>query len=232
MNGMDFQRARSDEQRDLRRRTILNAATTMLGEMPVAALSLNELSRRVGLAKSNVLRYFESREDVLLELLSASLHDWIEDLDFTQIDTGVAPLDRSEIIATRLADSLADRPVLCDLISARAAVLERNVSADAVLRHKRSVNASVEILSDALQVCLPELDSDDIYQSIAITLLMTSGAWPQDQPTEAMLAAYAADPAIATHRLSFRVFLQQVITISLSGLLVRRGVAPTPERTG
>ena len=30
--------------------------------MPVAELSLNELSRRVGLAKSNVLRYFESRE--------------------------------------------------------------------------------------------------------------------------------------------------------------------------
>lgn len=36
----------------------------MLSEMPVAKLSLNELSRRIGLAKSNVLRYFESREAV------------------------------------------------------------------------------------------------------------------------------------------------------------------------
>jgi hypothetical protein len=43
-------------------------AAAMLREMPVAELSLNELSRRVGLAKSNVLRYFETREAVLLEL--------------------------------------------------------------------------------------------------------------------------------------------------------------------
>ncbi|MEU6392218.1 hypothetical protein [Streptomyces sp. NPDC046939] len=34
--------------------------------MPVAKVSLNGLSRRVGLAKSNVLRYFESREAILL----------------------------------------------------------------------------------------------------------------------------------------------------------------------
>jgi len=46
-------------------------------EMPVADLSLNELSRRVGLAKSNVLRYFESREAVLLELLDSAWRDWL-----------------------------------------------------------------------------------------------------------------------------------------------------------
>lgn len=59
---MTFQRARSEEQREGRRRAILDTAAAMLTEMPVADLSLNELSRRVGLAKSNVLRYFESRE--------------------------------------------------------------------------------------------------------------------------------------------------------------------------
>jgi AcrR family transcriptional regulator len=56
-----FRRARTEEQREARRRAILGTAEAMLAEMPVAALSLNELSRRVGLAKSNVLRYFETR---------------------------------------------------------------------------------------------------------------------------------------------------------------------------
>ena len=32
---MSFQRARSDEQREIRRRTILDTAAAMLGEMPV-----------------------------------------------------------------------------------------------------------------------------------------------------------------------------------------------------
>src|SRR5215470_2837235 len=75
-----FQRARSDEQRAIRRQTILDTATAMLEEMPVAELSLNELSRRVGLAKSNVLRYFDSREAVLLELLESLTGEWLEHL--------------------------------------------------------------------------------------------------------------------------------------------------------
>src|SRR3954465_11105581 len=75
-----FQRARSEEQRAARRQAILRTAEAMLAEMPVAALSLNELSRRVGLAKSNVLRYFESREAVLLELLDAAWREWLDAL--------------------------------------------------------------------------------------------------------------------------------------------------------
>jgi AcrR family transcriptional regulator len=68
-----FQRARSEAQREARRQAILGAAAAMLAEMPVAEVTLNELSRRAGLAKSNVLRYFESREAVLLELLDATI---------------------------------------------------------------------------------------------------------------------------------------------------------------
>ncbi len=195
----------------------------MLAEMPVAALSLNELSRRVGLAKSNVLRYFESREDVLLELLSTGLRKWVEALDLSRVDPDALPLERTDAVASAVAQSLAERPVLCDLISAQAAVLERNVSTEAILRHKRSVNASVQILSESLSGSFPELDGNDVYQAIAITLLMTGGAWPHDRPTEALLAAYAVDAEIAAHQLSFGVFLQQVVAISLAGLLARRG---------
>ena len=72
-----FQRARSDEQRALRSQAILDTAAAMLQEMPAADVSLNELSRRVGLAKSNVLRYFDSREAVLLELLASRSREWL-----------------------------------------------------------------------------------------------------------------------------------------------------------
>src|SRR6476646_3584373 len=75
-----FQRARSDEQRALRSEAILDTAAAMLDEMPVSDISLNELSRRVGLAKSNVVRYFDSREDVLLELLTRSMREWLAGL--------------------------------------------------------------------------------------------------------------------------------------------------------
>src|SRR5262245_43137526 len=127
--GMTFQRARSEEQREVRRRAILDTAAAMLTEMPVAKVSLNELSRRVGLAKSNVLRYFESREEVLLELLDVEVQQWLADLE-RAAQAGEGTLrQRGDRLAAILAESLAQRPVLCDLTSAHAAVLEHNVSA-------------------------------------------------------------------------------------------------------
>src|ERR1700744_1217086 len=76
-----FQRARSKEQREARRQAILDTAAAMLDEMPVSEVTLNELSRRVGLAKSNVLRYSESREAIMLELLDQAWKQWLTDLE-------------------------------------------------------------------------------------------------------------------------------------------------------
>src|SRR4051794_18653695 len=136
-----FQRARSDEQRAARTQAILETAAAMLEEMPVADISLNELSRRVGLAKSNVLRYFESREAVLLELLTSSLHEWLEHLAAdlpSAVRRRTAFTRRAEELANTIAGSLVARPVLCDLISAHASVLEHNVSVDAIIHSKRA----------------------------------------------------------------------------------------------
>ena len=95
---MTFQRARSPEQRAERRRSILDTASVMLAEMPVADVTLNELARRVGLAKSNVLRYFDSREAVLLELLHAALQEWLDALrsDLPAAVDSTGPAERAE----------------------------------------------------------------------------------------------------------------------------------------
>jgi AcrR family transcriptional regulator len=114
----------------------------MLTEMPVAQITLNELSRRVGLAKSNVLRYFESREAVLLELLDSAWQEWLAQLE------------------------------------------------------------------------------EDLGR--AIDAVMVAGAvWTSTQPSAAMLAAYEADPALASMRLDFTATLREVLEVLISGLLAR-----------
>src|SRR5438270_10055126 len=146
-----FKRARSEEQRTQRRQVILDTAATMLAEVPVAQVSLNELSRRGGLAKSNVLRYFESREAVLLELLDRALREWLAEVA-DELAAGVDPErpagERGERFAAVVAHSLARRTVLCDLIGAQAGVLEHNVSTDAVVRFKRSALAGLDSMAD------------------------------------------------------------------------------------
>ncbi len=220
-----FQRARSAEQREQRRRAILDTAAAMLAEMPVAEVSLNELSRRVGLAKSNVLRYFESREAVLLELLDAATAEWLESLDAVlgaAADPAAGPYERADAVAAALTDSLIARPVLCDLVSAQAAVLERNVSAQVAAQYKRAAVAAAGTLARLVAARLPELGDDDAVRFAAALMLTTGAAWSHAHPSAAMLDAYAADPSLTACRLDLADMLRQMFAVVLSGLLARR----------
>jgi len=219
-----FQRARSDEQRALRSQAILDTAAAMLEEMPVADLSLNELSRRVGLAKSNVLRYFDSREAVLLELLSASAREWLAHLA-AELPSAVSRRAgferRAEQLAAAISGSLVDRPVLCDLISAQAAVLEHNVSAAAVTRYKLASLADAEALAALVRDALPELSRDDAWRYVIATWLMTSALWPHARPPEAVLEAHAGDERLARMFLEFPDALADHLTTVAIGLRAR-----------
>jgi AcrR family transcriptional regulator len=219
-----FQRARSEEQREARRQAILGAAAAMLAEMPVAEVTLNELSRRAGLAKSNVLRYFESREAVLLELLDAAWRDWLgrvdEELDGA-ID-GAAPVTvRSGRLAGAVAASLATRPMLCDLLSAQAAVLEHNVSPQVAAQYKRASVAGIDALGTIFGRCVPELGEAAAFRLAGAVLLTTAALWPHTQPSAAMLAAYEADPELAALRLDFTTTLTEMLEVLVAGLLAR-----------
>ncbi|MEV0776560.1 TetR family transcriptional regulator [Streptomyces sp. NPDC050433] len=219
-----FKRARSEEQRAQRRQAILDTAASMLTEMPVAQVSLNELSRRVGLAKSNVLRYFESREAVLLELLDIACQEWQEYLEGA-LASGVdadAPLpERGDQVADVLAASLADRPVLCDLMSAQAAVLERNVSPAVAAEYKRTAIVNVGALAALVRGHVPELREEDAPKFAAVCVMSTGAVWTHAQPSAAMLAVYEADPALAAMRIDFTTTLREVLEVVLSGLLAR-----------
>ncbi|MFH8252608.1 TetR family transcriptional regulator [Microbacterium sp. B2969] len=219
---MEFQRARSDAQRDERRRVILQTTARMLTQMPVAELSLNEISRRVGLAKSNVLRYYESREAILLELLNVELQDWAAALD-AELTTSDRDLPaRAEHVAKVVARSMDQRPVMCDLISSQASVLERNISAGLALEHKRLIGESVATLVRALRRALPELDDATAYRLVAMTLISASGAWPQSHPSPAVLEAYALEPSLQNAQLSFTDAITEYVEVGILGLIARQ----------
>jgi AcrR family transcriptional regulator len=221
-----FQRARSQEQREVRRQAILGAAAAMLAEMPVAEVTLNELSKRAGLAKSNVLRYFESREAVLLELLDAAWQDWLIQLDkdlAEALDPDAPVTGRCGRQAEAVAASLASRPMLCDLISAQAAVLERNVSPQVAAKYKRASMAGIGALGALMLRCVPELGEPDAVKLAGATLMTTGALWPHTHPSAAMLAAYDNDPELAAMRLDFTATIREVLDVMAAGLLALGG---------
>lgn len=221
MGHVNFQRARTNEQRTERRRQILDAAAAMLTEMPVAELSLTALSRRACLAKANVLRYFDSREAVLLELLEAQMAECITELESAPAPDGSAR-ERGDRLAGLFAVSLAARPTLCDLIASQTTVLERNISVETAIRHKRKIRELLRPLVRLTRRYLPELGDEDTNALVQTVMLTAVAAWPASRPPQALLAAYEADPSLAVMRIDFAGAVRRSGEVTAAGLLARR----------
>ncbi|CAM5360604.1 TetR/AcrR family transcriptional regulator OS=Streptomyces tendae OX=1932 GN=GUR47_24385 PE=4 SV=1 [Streptomyces tendae] len=219
----NFQRARSEEQREVRRQAILDTTAAMLEEMPIGVVSLNELSRRVGLAKSNVLRYFESREEILLELLDRAWRQWVADLPalaHAGIDQDAPVTRRTEQFAAVIAGSLSQRRVLCDLLSAQAGVLEHNVSPRVAARYKRAAVANVAGIAASAHQHLPELGTG-AAQLTAAVIMAVGAVWTHARPSAAMLAAYEADPSLTAFKLDFVPALRDMVATLTAGTIAR-----------
>ncbi|MBE1498328.1 AcrR family transcriptional regulator [Amycolatopsis lexingtonensis] len=210
-----FQRARRPEQIEARRTAILAAAREMLGQRPVAEISLRELSCRVGLAKSNVLRYFDSREAIFLEVLDGSWSAWLDELAFG--DLPGPPSAREERIAGTIASTLAERRLLCELISAMAPVLERNISLDFARGFKHRAAANLERLASLVRAGVPELSADAARVFARSVVVVVSGAWPYANPTEAVALATAE----AGGAPGFEAVVAENLTNLLAGLVAR-----------
>jgi AcrR family transcriptional regulator len=76
MTAETYQRARRPEQKLERRDAILAAASELALRDGVRAVSLADIAARVGIHKSALLRYFETREQIFLELTARAWREW------------------------------------------------------------------------------------------------------------------------------------------------------------
>jgi AcrR family transcriptional regulator len=213
-----FQRARRPEQRELRRQEILDAAEALLAEMPAEEISLRELARRLDVSKTHVVRYFESREGVFLELLNRMRQSWLE-----AIPTEWSNPD----VMQALADSLAARPVMCQLWSMLPNVLERNVSAETVHAYKLVDLGQRTELASQIAARTP-LSADDALLLTEHIVVGLVGLWPFSRPSPALIEATRDDPRLARARVDFPARYGELLRVMLAGMIARDSRTATP----
>jgi AcrR family transcriptional regulator len=200
---MAYQRARSQEHKEERREAILAAAHELARGSSVRDVSLGDIARRVGLAKSNLLRYFESREQVFLTLLLREWEAWRRE----------AAADPD---AAGLARTLAGRPLFCDLLGEQSAVLEHNVSGEAVRAFRA---ASIELVRGlAAEVAAATgLAEADAFEVVAAALLLAAGLYPLTNPAPHVVEIYAEAPGLLQP--DFEGRLRRLLETLVSGYL-------------
>jgi AcrR family transcriptional regulator len=210
-----YQRARRPEQKEERREAIISAARELAGERPVREISLGDIARRVGLAKSNLLRYFESREHVFLCLLLREWEDWRLDAA-RRLRSGRAT---TTSVAGTIARTLSARPLLCDLISEMSAVLERNVSISTVQAFKAQSIDMVDELGAVVAERIPDLSIPQARETVAAALILTAGLWPIANPAPHVSAMFAELPELTRAHVDFEPRLKELLKALITGFL-------------
>ena len=225
MSAETYQRARRPEQKLERRDAILGAARELALRDGVRAVSLAGIAARVGIHKSALLRYFETREQIFLELTAEAWRDWARalhaGLDAAAPDS--ASPGSAALVADVFARAFADRPLFCDLIAHTPLNLERNVSPEAVRRYKLTSLGVVDEAAALVQRTLPTLTLAEAREFVATLASLAGSLWQIANPAPALAELYASDPALAQACVDLAPRLRRTAEILLAGLKAAGG---------
>jgi AcrR family transcriptional regulator len=219
-----FERARSADAKRVRERDILDAALRLALERTVRSVTLTDVAARVGLHKSALLRYFESREQILLLLAAEEWPRWSAAV--RERLAALPPDGPADAVAAALADTLVERPLFCDLLAHVPLGLERNVSVDTVRRYKLGTGHEVDLIAAALRRAVPGLGPTEAVDAIATATSLAGAFWQMATPPATIGELYRTDPELTHAVVDVGPRLRRILAA-----LLRGGGAPHAGRS-
>jgi AcrR family transcriptional regulator len=195
MASTDFKRARSDEAKRVREQAILEAATALAAERGIRNVTLTDIATAVGMHKSAMLRYFETREQIFLTLTADGWRDWSHSLREQLAE--LAPGAPAAAIASVIAGSLVGRPTFCDLLAQAPLNLERNVSLDSVRAFKLVTLEEVDRIGNSLRRLRPGISETEAIDIIAAATSLAGALWQMATPGPEVRRLYREDPRLS-----------------------------------
>ena len=142
-------RARSEEQKALRRQAVLEAAETYFLDVGYEAFSMAQLAKRAGLVKGTLYLYFRTREELFLTLYEKSLSRWRE----VFISNLSEPIS-SEDYARKLHNTAMADGTFVPLLIRLEHVIEHNVSIPRLIESKRAFIQEVDLVAESTSKAL------------------------------------------------------------------------------
>jgi AcrR family transcriptional regulator len=209
-----FMRARSPEHKIQRRGAILAAALDLAAREGVQGVTLGAVATAVGLAKSNVLRYFGTREEIYLGLAAQQWQEWAIDVA-TRLEEPSG--DFGAALAGALTSSLTTRPVFCDLQSVLAATLERHAGLAAVREYKRAAIGALTAVGSRIAAG-GVVSEQEGFELAAAAVTFAGMLWPAAHPPEVLRTLYEQEPELARACPPFGPTLERLIRALAAGL--------------
>jgi AcrR family transcriptional regulator len=212
---VEFHRARSPQAKQLRRDAILDAARRLGTSKGVSLVTLTDIADAVGMHKSAMLRYFETREEIFLHLTAQAWREWSA---CVRRELAALANPAPAEVASVIAGTLTARGLFCDLLAQTPLHLERNVSVDVVREYKLTALREFAHIVAALRRSLPALTEEGAGDVIATATSLAGAFWHMATPGSEVAALYRSDPRLAHAIVDIRPHLTRILTALLDGV--------------
>ncbi len=213
-----WQRARSQEQINERENAVLEAAERLFRTHAYEEVTLQRIAGEAGFTRSNVYRYFESREAIFLALHRQDIAAWVDDLS-SVLQTVSPPLSAAEFIDI-WTDVLMRQDRLLRLTPVLAISLEKNSSEELYREFKLFTRQTIAGAVQLLAPYLPDLKPANMTAFFFTHYALVAGGFPMCRYSE-MQERVLETPELAALKLDFREFYRSGMLTYLAGLGAR-----------
>lgn len=171
---MTWERARSEEQIEQRIKEIVDATAKLYKNHRIEDITIAMIAKEADFTRSNLYRYFKTKEEIFLELLKCDLADWRKDVLESFSGDGIT-ID--EFLDTWVNLLLKHKRMIA-LFSIVYTVLEQNASLKSLIAFKQNIMQELNILAAHLTQLLPFKSSEAVFEFLFAQTALLTGICP------------------------------------------------------
>jgi len=208
-------RARTDQDRALRRAALIACARDALAARAYDVITMADVADAAGVSKGAAYLYFATKEELFLTLLQDDLGRW-----FDAMANGLARLrgEPRRAAARLVGRSLAREPVLLSLLELLHGRLEPNAPPETLRVFKLFLRDGLGRVGAAVEAALdapPGFGAKWLLRAHALAI----GFGPMSRPPQAIEAVLDADASLAFMRIDFETAMATTLEDLARGML-------------
>ena len=182
---MAWVRARSTEQKKQRIAEIVDATARLFEKYDFDNITFALIAQEAEFTRSNLYKYFNTKEEVFLELIKHDIVEWRKEVvhTFQKIQYSIKEF------STLWVDIHIRHKRMVELLTILYTTLEKNSSLECLISFKKKTQEEFELLAEPLMGALPLFTMETLYEFLFAQLAMAIGTYPMLNLTEAQKEA-------------------------------------------
>ena len=184
---MNFQRARTDKNKEKRWDEIIDSTTELFEEFPFAKISLSNISKNTSFTRANLYSYVSSKDEIFLKILLKDFGSWVKHLEKkTKSKSDIS----SEEFIRIWCDSINEHKRLFHLFVLLKFVIEENVGLEPLIEFKTKLTSYFKPLQSIISECLPALSEKAVYDFFNAQYYFAVGVLTVSEPNKTQRNAH------------------------------------------